>query len=208
VSSSSISNERSSELTPWLRILDAAARQIASVGAAELSMSGVAREAGVSKALIHYHFRDKSHLLASVVSLMADGLVRREHECLVPYESDHNPLAVDAVWNWLASELQRGHIRVLLELDSYRGEEVRSAAIEAARRRRLSARATVERLFRILDLTPRVESALLGNVVVAFVDGLALDVGLLAESGDSSAIPSSARVAFDVFWLAMLSLAE
>lgn len=196
------------ETQPVRRILDAAARQIAAVGAAELSMSGVAREAGVSKALIHYHFRDKNHLLASVVELLSAGLLSRERECLVPYEREHNPLAVDAVWEWLAAELRRGHVRVLLELDAYRGEEVRAAARNAAMRRRLSAGETVERLFRILDLRPRIESTLLGNVVVAFIDGLALDVGLATAAGESSPVPDSARVAFDVFWLAMLSLAE
>ena len=191
-----------------VRILDAAVRQIGAVGAAELSMSGVAREAGVSKALIHYHFRDKDSLLARVVSHLAQGLSQRERECLARYETQHSPLAVDALWEWLASELERGYIRVLLELDAYRGPEVRAAARIAADQRRDSARDTVERLFRILDLIPRIESSLLASVVVAFVDGIALDVGLATETGGVSALPDSARVAFDVFWLAMLSLAE
>jgi AcrR family transcriptional regulator len=190
------------------RILDAAARQIASVGAADLSLSGVARAAGVSKALIHYHFRDKDHLLASVVAQLSEAIVSRERECLAPFEAEHNPLAVDALWEWLASELQRGHIRVLLELDAYRGEEVRAATRAAAALRRATARYTVERLFRILDLRPRVEAALVADVVVAFVDGLALEVDLAVAPEDLAAVASSPRVAFDVFWLAMLSLAE
>ena len=49
---------------------------------------------------------------------------------------------------------------------------------------------------------------LLANVTVAFIDGLALDfdrsVAETAEQGETRA----SRVAFDVFWLAMLSLAE
>ena len=41
------------------RILEAAARVLAERGAAGLSMQDVAQEAGVSKGLIHYHYRDR-----------------------------------------------------------------------------------------------------------------------------------------------------
>ena len=130
--------------------------------------------------------------------------MRREGAALVPYEHEHNPLAVDALWGWLDAELRRGDIRVLLELDSYRGATVQAAARAAAALRRASAQRTVERLFTILELRPRIEAALLATVLVAFVDGLAIGSAL---AGDDQAAPSP-RVAFDVFWLAMLSLAE
>ena len=190
------------------RILEAAVQQIASVGAADLALSGVARAAGVSKALIHYHFRDKDTLLARIVDHLTDGLVRREQDCLSQYRAEHNPLAVDALWGWLASELRRGDIRVLLELDAYRGEQVKAAARRAAARRRATAHDTIALLFRILDLRPRIESSLLADVVVAFVDGLAQHVAAESDADSLSAEVASARVSFDVFWLAMLSLAE
>jgi AcrR family transcriptional regulator len=190
------------------RILEAATEQIADLGAADLALSGVARAAGVSKALIHYHFRDKDSLLSRLVDHLADAVVDRERRCLSNYEQQHSPLAVDAMWEWLAAELLRGDIRVLLELDAYRGTEVKAAARRAAVARHHAAGETVVRLFTILDLRPRIDAGLLASVVVAFVDGLAINVGLLAREGDLSALPSSARVAFDVFWLAMLSLAE
>jgi len=46
---------------------------------------------------------------------------------------------------------------------------------------------------------------LLAGVQVAFVDGLAIRSGLARNAEGGWASP---RVAFDVFWLAMLSLAE
>jgi len=190
------------------RILDAAARRIASGGATALALSDVARDAGVSKALIHYHFQDKERLLARLVSHLAETLIAREREALAEYEHQHNPLAVDALWHWLEAELKRGDIRVLLELDAYREAAVQGAARRAASLRRAAAKDTVERLFTVLDLKPRVESSLLGNVVVAFVDGLALDSGLTTEDAGTTSSGPAARVAFDVFWLAMLSLAE
>ena len=85
---------------------------------------------------------------------------------------------------------------------------MQAAARQAAALRRAAAKDTLERLFAILELRPRVEPALLGNVVVAFVDGLAIDWGLAADDAATDRGGAAARVAFDVFWLAMLSLAE
>src|SRR5688572_32204146 len=48
------------------RILRGAAECLVLKGAAELSMQDVADTAGVSKALIHYHYRDKEALLEQV----------------------------------------------------------------------------------------------------------------------------------------------
>src|SRR5438105_7955659 len=180
------------------RIIEAAARQIASGGAAALALSDVARDAGVSKALIHYHFRDKETLLARLVEHLARDLVVRERAALAPYEGQHNPLAVDALWQWLDAELRRGDIRVLLELDSCRGASVQQAARLAATLRRAAAKDTIERLFLILELRPRIEPAMLANVFVAFVDGIAIDAGLGADAGGAA----GARGAFEVFWLA------
>ena len=50
------------------RILDAAIRVMIRDGAAEASLSRFAREADVSKALVHYHFHDREQLLVSVVA--------------------------------------------------------------------------------------------------------------------------------------------
>ena len=159
----------------------------------------------MSKALIHYHFVDKDTLLARLIEHMTRGMVAREREALKPFEHEHNPLAVDALWGWLEGELERGSINVLLELDAYRGPAVQAAARQAATARQVAAQETVEQLFTILELRPRIEPALLAAVHVAFVDGLAIRSGLARDAERS---PTSPRVAFDVFWLAMLSLAE
>ncbi len=187
------------------RILDATAHRVASGGAAALALSEIARDAGVSKALIHYHFVDKETLLARLIDHLARDMVAREREALRRFEHEHNPLAVDALWGWLEGELERGSINVLLELDAYRGPAVRAAARAAAAARQAASQATIEQLFQILELRPRIEPSLLASVHVAFIDGLAIRRGL--ANGEDRA-STSTRVAFDVFWLAMLSLAE
>lgn len=179
------------------RILEAAAARLAVSGASALTLQEVAEQASVSKGLIHYHFHDKDTLLARLVLWMAEGLVRRERAALAA----STPLsAIDDLWRWLADELARGHVRALVELAGWRGGRVRAAAAEATRLRRVASTMSAERLFGLLSLRSRVPTALLGDLLVTFVDGLA------ASSAESAR--DDARAAFDVLWLALLGLAE
>jgi AcrR family transcriptional regulator len=189
-------SERADRPAPQ-RILAAAARSIVKSGAAAMSLSEVAAEASVSKALIHYHYHDKDSLLVRLVDQTADEVTTREVEAL---RGQRSPLAVDSIWAWLVGELDRGSLRVLLEVSQYRSAPVQEAARRAAVLRRATTTETVNHLFDILELRPRVPPELIAEVVVAFVDGLAMDASL----GDARAT----RVAFDVFWLAILNLAE
>jgi AcrR family transcriptional regulator len=179
------------------RILRATARTIVESGAVALTMHDVAEEAGVSKGLIHYHFHDKETLLARLAEWMTRNLVARERAALERSESRH---AIDELWRWLDAELVRGHVRVLCELAEWRGALVRREMRASIELRREAAAATVERLFALLGLRPRIAPALMADVDVAFTDGLAVSTRLDPEGNP----PAD----FDVFWLAMLSLAE
>jgi AcrR family transcriptional regulator len=193
----SSSSERAPRIEAAERILRAAVRRIVESGAAALTMHEVAEEAGVSKGLIHYHFHDKETLLARVVEWMTRGLVAREQRALAESVPRH---AIDDLWRWLAAELERGHIRVLLELAEWRGPLVRRAIQASNLARREAAAGSIEQLFSLLALRPRIPPGLLADVVVPFVDGLAVATGV-----DSDFNP---RAAFDVFWLSLLSLTE
>jgi AcrR family transcriptional regulator len=176
------------------RIVEGAVRRFAGSIPSEVSLSDIAAEAGVSKALIVYHFGGRDSLIAAVADRLSDAITMRERAAL-----SESALAVDALWRWLESELSRGDIRVLLSLTDMGNAVVHAANARAATRRRASATETTARLFETLGLRPRVPAALLADVVVAFIDGLALD---------ASRDPAAQRVAFDVFWLAMLNLTE
>lgn len=176
------------------RIRTAAARAIAQGGAA-VSMAEIAAACGVSKALLHYHYDDRAHLLADVVRRLAERVVARERAAVGAAAAGG---AVDALWRWVSAELARGELRALLELATVRDDVVRDASARAASDRRTTAGATISAVFQQLGLTPRVPAALLGDACVAFMDGLAMDAGSERDP----------RVSFDVFWLALLSLAE
>lgn len=179
------------------RILRAAVRCIVSSGASALTMHEVAEEAGVSKGLIHYHFHDKETLLARVVEWMTRNLVARERAALAQSTPRH---AIDDLWAWLSAELERGHVRVLLELAQWRGTLVRRAVQVSNLERRDAAAASIEQLFALLTMRPRVPAGLLADVVVPFVDGLAVATGIDSDF--------NARASFDVFWLSLLNLTE
>lgn len=178
------------------RILDGAARCVVERGAAEASMSAIAAAAGTSKALLHYHYADRAALLAELVTVLTARVTARERAAL---DGSAGSASVDALWAWLADELARGEVRVLLELGLLRDDAVRAASSSAAERRHAAATHTVEQLFGRLGLTPRLPAPLLGRASLAFVDGLA--AASVAAAGDP-------RVSFDVFWLALLGLAE
>jgi AcrR family transcriptional regulator len=178
------------------RIIDATIECVARAGAAEASMATIAAEAGVSKALLHYHYSDRARLLTEVLAQLGERLAARERSALAGADGSK---AVDALWRWLEQELARGELRVLLELSLIREPMVHDAAAAVANARRLAAGRTTADLMRRLGLEPRVPAELLGEASVAFMDGLA--VAGPVSGGDP-------RVAFDVFWLAMLGLAE
>lgn len=176
-----------------LRILAATVRCLATGGPA-VGMAAIAAEAGVSKALLHYHHRDRAHLLAAVASGLAERLRRRERAAMDAVRGD----AVDAYWRWLSGELARGELRVLLELGTVRDTTVRAACASASGVRRAEAARSVERIFAALNLAPKIPAMLLGDTMQTFVDGLALD----------DAADRDARASFDALWLALLGLAD
>lgn len=179
------------------RILEATSACIIQKGAADVSLQDVAEAAGVSKALIHYHFHDKGELLARLVEWLRAGLVARQATALTGVSAS---AALDALWQWLSDELDRGDLRALLDLSLVQGDAVEIAVSATALARREAAAAVTAQLFAALGLRPRVPAPLIADAFVAFVDGLALDRVVAPERNP--------RISFDVFWLAMLGLTD
>ena len=160
-------------------------------------MGDVARSAGVSKALVHYHFRDKESLLQALVEDVGLALVARARAA-ADREGGHHVL--DEHWSWLSDELKRGDLRILLSLAEYDSVRVRDAARRIIEQRREVTAHQVQRIFDRLGLSPAVPSTLVADTIIAFTDGLAAATALEPERNP--------RPAFDVLWLALLTLAE
>jgi hypothetical protein len=87
-----------------------------------------------------------------------------------------------------------------MELTQWRGTLVKRAIHVSNLERRDAATASIEQLFSLLTLRPRVPAGLLADVVVPFIDGLAVATGIDSDF--------NARASFDVFWLSLLNLTE
>jgi AcrR family transcriptional regulator len=179
------------------RILAAAAECAGQLGAAQVSLQTVAAAAGVSKALIHYHFRDRDALLARLADWLTTALVDGEEAALADAGATGG---LDALWAWLEGALASGSMRALVDLGQERGEAVRAAVRRSRDLRRAQAARSIERLFGGLALTPRLPAPLVADVTVAFLDGLAGEAAVEPEA--------NLRLRFDVYWLSVLNLAE
>lgn len=181
------------------RILAAARGLVARGGTAELSMGDVASAAHVSKALVHYHFHDKDSLLVALAE-KAGGAVLGRARNAVDGSATTDEHVLDACWSTLDAELRAGDLRILLALAECDSGRVRAVCRRFATQRRELASRQITSVFERLGLQLRVPAELVADTVVAFTDGLAYGSALEPER--------PARPAFDVLWLALLTLAE
>lgn len=179
------------------RLLAATLRCAQRDGSGALSLQTIAAEASVSKALVLYHYRDKEQLLATTIRWLTERILVREQGALAQSTATS---VLEDYWRWLDAELERGEVRVLLELGQERAPDSRQALEASALQREASAERSVTRVFELLDLTPRLPTTMLASCELAFRDGLVLWVSRHPDR--------NARVAFDVFWLSLLSLAR
>jgi AcrR family transcriptional regulator len=185
------------EATPRTRLLRATLSCARRDGVSGLSVQRIAAEAGVSKALVLYHFRDKEDLLAQEVDWLTSRVAARERGALVDSTATS---VMEDLWQWLEDELARGELLVLAELTRQHGELLDRSNEASLRERFAVSERTLERVFGLLELTPRVPTTMLATVHLAFVNGLSL----LAAQREQA----NHRITFDVFWLSLLNLVE
>jgi AcrR family transcriptional regulator len=179
------------------RLLEAALRRSAVDGIGALSLQTIADEADVSKALVLYHFRDKDDVMSTLVEWTTSRVLAREATALV---ASTPATVLEELWRWLEAEIARGELRALIELAGERGARTRQANEASSIARHLAAEETMTQLFKLLHLTPRVPIPMLAASELAMREGL-----VLAASREPA---RATRAGFDVFWLALLRLAQ
>ena len=160
-------------------------------------MGDVAASAAVSKALVHYHFHDKDSLLVALAEQTGQAVIARARGALDSSSDEH---VLDAYWSGIEEELRAGDLRILLALADYDSGAVREVCRRIAAERRDLTSAQISAVFTHLGLRLRVPPQLVADTVMAFTDGLTTAHAL------EGARPT--RPAFDVLWLALLTLAE
>ncbi|HSD79656.1 MAG TPA: TetR family transcriptional regulator [Solirubrobacteraceae bacterium] len=163
------------------RIVDAMRASVARRGVAASTFDHVAREAGVSRGLLHYHFGTKERLLAEVVRRDADLrlAVLEARLARARTAGDVVALLVAALDEMVRDEPEQVQLAFELFTLSRRNEEVAAELRETLRRARdhVASALAAKQAEGILRL--RAEPAAVAEVLFALSDGIALR--LLAE---------------------------
>lgn len=147
------------------RILDAAIALGVAEGVGALTLQGIAASAGVSKALVLYHFTDKDALLCAI----AQHLAARDVEQL--HAAASAPDALDAWRITAGDESARGSRALLVAL--VREAPVRSVAAALWAERTAAAAALAHAMLSAAGLRARIAPPLLGRLTLHHLDGIA-----------------------------------
>lgn len=182
------------------RIIGAASDTAVADGLATLTIGKVALRAGVSTALVHYHFDTKQALLVAAAGRIAAGRSERREAAFTGRKA---LAALDALWTALEADVTSGAERAWLELEAMarNDEQVRAALVaqRAAELGRLPPR--LARLLEELGAQAVAGAEEMALVLTALLDGFAAAL----TAGESA---STVRTAYDAFWLAMISAGQ
>jgi TetR/AcrR family transcriptional regulator, transcriptional repressor of bet genes len=176
------------------RLVEAALSLLCVEGVGGVSVQRVADAAGVSKGLVHYHFRDKDALLCACAEALVTDLIARDE---VARRARTAATALESLWEAVASSLVDGRRRAFLALCAESPTGVREVLAALARDRQAAAGAVIATLEDVFGWSPRVPRATLAAAYVALVDGLALDAAIRPTADQ--------RRAFDAFWFVVLA---
>lgn len=182
------------------RIAEAACAVVQDTGIADLTIADVGRRAGVSSALVHYHFNTKQELLAAASERLA---ARRSEVRAVALSSTSGLAALDAVWAALATGPGSAAERAWLDLTLLARSDsaVRGTLAVKRRAERASIATTLPRLFRDLGAVPTASWDETAATILLFLDGVAL---ALAEGFPEDEV----RAAYDAFWLGLVAAGQ
>lgn len=180
-------------------IVDATCATVIEVGIAQLTVGDVAKRAGISTALVHYHFRTKRALLAAACERLAARRTAARTKALAA----DGLAGLDALWTVLRTGSASAEERAWTDLAllARRDADVRRTL---AAGRRAEAHALASRLPELLASLGAAVTALpeeTAGLVSHFVDGVALALG-------AGAPPEDVRGAYDAFWLVLVTAGQ
>jgi TetR/AcrR family transcriptional regulator, regulator of biofilm formation and stress response len=183
-----------------LRIAEAAIRVARASGLANLTVGEVAKEAGVSTALVHYHFDTKQALIVAA----AERAGTEEAEAMAGAFAHGRGLeTLDRIWEVLQERVTSGAARMRAELLVRTAREPDVAAVvgrsAAAVRAALASR--LPALLRELGAALTGPADEVAAAIAALLDGLALTLCAGAPAAE-------VRTAYDAFWLTLLAAGQ
>ena len=182
------------------RIVSAACAALGELGLHGVTIGVVADRAGVSTALVHYHFDTKAQLLVAAADRIAAQRADRRAAALA---AERGLAALDALWSSIESSVNDGAARGHLELILCSREDAAVATALAGRRSAEIAelQRRIPLLMRELGTAPHAAPDEMAAAVDAALDGL-----VIALLGGQR--PEAVRAAYDAFWLSLIAAGQ
>ena len=180
-----------------LKIAEAAIRVAMANSLANLTVGEVAKEAGVSTALVHYHFDTKQALIVAA----AERAGTEEAEAMARAFTHGRGLeTLDRIWAVLQERVASGAARLRAELlvRTARDPDVAAAVGRSAAAVRDALASRLPPLLRELGASLTGPADEVAAAIAALLDGLALTLA-------AGAPPAEVRASYDAFWLMMLA---
>lgn len=161
------------------QIVAAATRVIARKGYARTSLNDIAREAGMSKGAVHYHFPSKEVLVAKVLETACDAVAERTKDAWQrggqdPFEA----LRASVRELWAVRTSRSDEVAVVADLlaQALHDESLRP---QLAGYYRFASAQTTQHLVTVLasfGLRPKVSPELVPRLLLGLLDGLVMQV--------------------------------
>lgn len=158
------------------QVIDAAVKTIAKRGIANTSVSDIAAAAGMSKGVVHYHFKSKDDLLARVLLQCSEKMSTRVRKA---WEAQVSPVEKirGALREMLATRTDGSpEVRVLADMmgQSVHDAKLRKPMSEVFHSMHCEMVDEFVKSFTALGLKPKVPPHIIPKLVIATLDGMGL----------------------------------
>jgi AcrR family transcriptional regulator len=179
------------------QIIAAATRVLARSGYARTSLNDIAREAGMSKGAVHYHFPSKEALVSKVLENACDVVAARTLDAWQrggndPFEALRS--SVRELWSVRTNRSDEVAVVADLLAQALHDESLRP---QLAGFYRFAAAQTTEHLITVLagfGLRPKVSKEMIPRLLLGLLDGLAMQVFVDPEVIDAEDLVKSVEL--------------
>ena len=158
------------------QIVDAAIRVLARQGYAKTSLLDIAKEAGMSKGALHYHYPTKEALIHTVLETACNAVQARTMQAWSPSDNPFAALrkSLDELWATRAERSDEALVVADLLALSLSDESLRPKLAEFYELGAQQIRAYLEENLMSLGLEPRISPEILPRIVIGLLDGLVM----------------------------------